>query len=43
LFIGLSVVPYVYYKEPPDEKVPNAGKMLRALSPLPQSPLAPKP
>lgn len=33
LFVGLSVEPYVYYKEPPDPKVPNAGKMLQALSP----------
>ena len=27
LFIGLSVVPYVYYKEPPTG--PNAGKILQ--------------
>ncbi len=37
LFVGLSVVPYVYYKEPPDENIPNAGQVLQALSPLPQA------
>jgi membrane fusion protein, multidrug efflux system len=30
LFVGLSVVPYVWYKEPP-ANVPNGGKMLRPL------------
>ncbi len=34
LFIGTSVVPYVYFKEPPTG--PNAGKFLQAS--LPQSP-----
>jgi len=43
LFAGLSVEPYVYYKEPPDPKVPNAGKVLQALTPLPQGPTAPTP
>lgn len=41
LFIGLSVEPYVYYREPP--KGPNAGKVLQPLSPLPQGPTAPTP
>jgi membrane fusion protein (multidrug efflux system) len=31
LFIGLSVVPYVYYKEPPTG--PNAGKILQPYVP----------
>jgi membrane fusion protein (multidrug efflux system) len=43
LFAGLSVEPYVYYKEPPDPKVPNAGKMLQGLYPLPQGPTSPTP
>jgi membrane fusion protein (multidrug efflux system) len=43
LFVGLSVEPYVYYKEPVDEKVPNAGKRLQGLYPLPQGPTAPTP
>ena len=34
LFVGLSVVPYVYYKEPPEG--PDAGKYLQPLMPLPQ-------
>jgi membrane fusion protein, multidrug efflux system len=34
LFVGLSVVPYVYYKEPPEG--PDAGKYLQPLTPLPQ-------
>ncbi len=34
LFVGLSVVPYVYYKEPPTG--PNAGKLLQPLYPLPE-------
>jgi membrane fusion protein (multidrug efflux system) len=41
LFVGLSVVPYVYYKEPPTG--PNAGKFLQPFAPLPQSPTEPKP
>ncbi len=41
LFVGLSVEPYVYNKEPVDEKIPNAGKMLQGLYPLPQGPTAP--
>jgi membrane fusion protein (multidrug efflux system) len=40
LFVGLSVVPYVYYKEPPDPNVPNSGEFLQALRPLPQGPTA---
>lgn len=43
LFIGLSVEPYVYYKEPVDDKIPNAGKVLQGLFPLPQGPTAPTP
>jgi membrane fusion protein (multidrug efflux system) len=42
LFVGLSVVPYVYYKEPVDEKIPNAGNMLQAFYPLPQGPSVPQ-
>jgi len=34
LFVGLSVVPYVYYKDPPTG--PDAGKFLQIVSPLPQ-------
>jgi membrane fusion protein (multidrug efflux system) len=36
LFVGLSVVPYVYYKEPPAG--PNAGKRLQPLYALPPGP-----
>ena len=36
LFVGLSVVPYVYYKEPPSG--PNAGKRLQPFYPLPPGP-----
>ena len=36
LFVGLSVVPYVYYKEPPAG--PNAGNRLQPLYPLPPGP-----
>jgi membrane fusion protein (multidrug efflux system) len=43
LFAGLSVEPYVYYKEPVDPKVPNAGKVLQGLYLLPQGPTAPTP
>jgi membrane fusion protein (multidrug efflux system) len=35
LFVGLSVVPRVYYKEPPTG--PHAGDMLQPNAPLPQS------
>ena len=38
LFVGLSVVPYVYYKEPPAR--PNAGKLLQPFYPLPPGPSA---
>jgi membrane fusion protein (multidrug efflux system) len=41
LFVGLSVTPYVYYKEPPTG--PNAGDVLQPLTPLPQLPTNPKP
>ena len=41
LFLGLSVTPYVYYKEPPAG--PHAGDVLQPLAPLPQSPTEPKP
>jgi membrane fusion protein (multidrug efflux system) len=36
LFVGLSVVPYVYYKEAPTG--PNAGKFLQPVYPLPPGP-----
>jgi membrane fusion protein (multidrug efflux system) len=41
LFVGLSVTPYVYYKEPPSG--PHAGDVLQALALLPQAPTEPKP
>ncbi len=41
LFIGLSVVPYVYVKEPPTG--PHAGELLQPFATLPQGPVAPKP
>jgi membrane fusion protein (multidrug efflux system) len=41
LFVGLSVAPYVYYKEPPTG--PHAGDVLQPLRPLPQGPTAPLP
>ncbi len=41
LFVGLSVVPYVYYKEPATG--PHAGDVLQPLRPLPQGPAAPIP
>ena len=37
LFVGLSVVPYVYYKEQPTG--PHAGEMLQPLYPLPPGPM----
>jgi membrane fusion protein (multidrug efflux system) len=40
LFVGLSVVPYVYYKEPPQG--PDAGSYLQPLMQLPVGPLDPK-
>ena len=39
LFAGLSVVPYVYYKEPATG--PNAGAVLQPLRPLRQGPVVP--
>jgi membrane fusion protein (multidrug efflux system) len=36
LFVGLSVVPYVYYKEPATG--PHAGEVLQPLRQLPQGP-----
>jgi membrane fusion protein (multidrug efflux system) len=41
LFVGLSVTPYVYYKEPPTG--PHAGDVLQPYAPLPQGPTEPKP
>jgi membrane fusion protein (multidrug efflux system) len=41
LFVGLSVEPYVYYKEP--TAGPNAGAFLQPLRQLPQAPTNPKP
>jgi membrane fusion protein (multidrug efflux system) len=41
LFVGLSVTPYVYYKQPPTG--PNAGAVLQPNTPLPQAPTEPKP
>jgi membrane fusion protein, multidrug efflux system len=41
LFVGLSVTPYVYYKEKPTG--PHAGDVLQPLYPLPQAPTDPKP
>ncbi|HVP11682.1 MAG TPA: efflux RND transporter periplasmic adaptor subunit, partial [Phycisphaerae bacterium] len=38
LFVGLSVEPYVYFKEPPTG--PNAGKFLQPLADLPMGPAA---
>ncbi|HEY7312464.1 MAG TPA: hypothetical protein VH643_24075, partial [Gemmataceae bacterium] len=34
LFVGLSVEPHVYYKEPPTG--PHAGEVLQPIHPLPQ-------
>jgi membrane fusion protein (multidrug efflux system) len=34
LFVGLSVTPYVFYREPPTG--PNAGQVLQPFAPLPQ-------
>ena len=39
LFVGLSVVPYVYYKEPPTGR--HAGAVLRPLAPPPTGPTDP--
>jgi membrane fusion protein (multidrug efflux system) len=41
LFVGLSVEPYVYYKEKPTG--PNAGQFLQPLATLPTGPSQPKP
>jgi membrane fusion protein (multidrug efflux system) len=41
LFVGLSVVPHVYYKEPPSG--PRAGEVLQPLAALPTGPTAPRP
>src|SRR5205823_14248292 len=41
LFVGLSVVPYAYYKEPPTG--PNAGKFLQPPMVLPQAAPLPTP
>lgn len=39
LFVGLSVTPYVYYKEPASG--PSAGHVLQALAVLPKGPVVP--
>jgi membrane fusion protein, multidrug efflux system len=41
LFVGLSVAPYVYYKERPTG--PHAGAVLRPLAPRPKGPTDPTP
>jgi membrane fusion protein (multidrug efflux system) len=41
LFVGLSVTPYVHYKEPPTG--PHAGEVLQPPQLLPQRPTEPKP
>ncbi len=41
LFVGLSVEPHVYYKEPPTG--PHAGEVLQPHAPLPQAPTEPTP
>jgi membrane fusion protein (multidrug efflux system) len=41
LFVGLSVVPYVYYKEPATG--PHAGEVLQPFAPLPKRPTDSKP
>lgn len=41
LFVGLSVVPYVYYKEPPTG--PHAGNVLQPPASLPQGAIPSKP
>jgi membrane fusion protein (multidrug efflux system) len=41
LFVGLSVTPYVVYKEPPTG--PHAGDLLQPDAPLPQEPVDPRP
>jgi membrane fusion protein (multidrug efflux system) len=41
LFVGLSVVPYVYYKEEPTGE--NAGEVLQPFATLPKRPTEPKP
>jgi membrane fusion protein (multidrug efflux system) len=41
LFVGVSVTPYVYYKEPPTG--PHAGEVLQPYAPLPKGATEPKP
>jgi membrane fusion protein (multidrug efflux system) len=41
LFVGLSVTPYVHYKEPATG--PNAGQFLQPQATLPQLPVELKP
>jgi membrane fusion protein, multidrug efflux system len=41
LFVGLSVVPHVYHKEPPTG--PNAGERLQPVRTLPQGPVVSMP
>jgi len=40
LFVGLSVTPYVYYKEPPTGQ--HAGEVLQPLAEIPTGPTNPK-
>jgi membrane fusion protein (multidrug efflux system) len=41
LFVGLSVTPYIYFREPPTG--PNAGQYLQPFAILPQAPTDPNP
>jgi membrane fusion protein (multidrug efflux system) len=41
IFVGLSVEPRVYYREPPTG--PHAGEVLQPFRPLPAGPTDPKP
>jgi membrane fusion protein (multidrug efflux system) len=43
LFVGLSVEPFVYYKEPLKKDIPHAGALLQPYAALPELPTAPKP
>jgi membrane fusion protein (multidrug efflux system) len=43
LFVGLSVEPFVYYKEPLEKDIPHAGDRLQPYAALPQLPTAAKP
>ncbi|MBA4029901.1 MAG: hypothetical protein C0478_03245 [Planctomyces sp.] len=41
IFVGVSVVPYVYYREPPTG--PDAGRILQPFQKLPEGPPVPTP